>query len=210
MLELIAEPGLLPAGTANFTPMLIPRDTLDRIARGEITIAFRRWQRPTVKTGGTLLTRAGQLEITAVDRIAAGDITNGDAGRAGFDSREELVRDLDRRGEGEIYRITFGALNADPRIALREAPPDEKQIATLRARLARLDATSPVGPWTRKALEVIRDHPAVRAGDICKLVGQDRATFKPNVRKLKALGLTISLEVGYRLSPRGEELLRRL
>ena len=28
--------------------------------------------------------------------------------------------------------------------------------------------------------------------------------FKRNVRKLKELGLTESLEVGYRLSPRGE------
>jgi hypothetical protein len=191
--------------------MLIPRDTLDQIARGEITMAFRRWQRPTVKTGGTLLTRAGQLEIKSVDKIEAGDLRENEARRAGFNSREELIAELDRRGkEGEIYRIAFGALTADPRIALRAAPPDEKQIATLRGKLARLDAASPVGAWTRKTLEVIRDHPAVRAGDICKLVGQDRAAFKPNVRKLKALGLTISLEVGYRLSPRGEELLRRL
>ena len=191
--------------------MLIPRDTLDRIARGEVTMAFRRWQRPTVKTGGTLLTRAGQLEITSVDKIAVGDITNADAVRAGFDSPDELIAELDRRGrEGDVYRITFGALNADPRIALREAPPDEKQIATLKAKLARLDAASPVGAWTRKTLEVIRDHPAVRAAEICQRVGQDRATFKPNVRKLKAMGLTISLEIGYRLSPRGEVLLRQL
>jgi len=190
--------------------MLIPRDTLNGIARGEITLAFRRWQRPTVKTGGTLLTRAGQLEIKSVDTVRADSITSAEARSAGFDSREELLAELDRRGDGEIYRIAFGSLNADPRIALREAPPDETQIATLRAKLARLDAASPIGAWTRKTLEVIRDHPAVRAGDICKLVGQDRATFKPNVRKLKAVGLTISLEVGYRLSPRGEELLRRL
>ena len=33
--------------------------------------------------------------------------------------------------------------------------------------------------------------------------------FKRDVRKLKNLGLTISLEVGYRLSPRGEAYLRR-
>jgi hypothetical protein len=190
--------------------MLIPRDTLDRIALGEITMAFRRWRRPTVRTGGTLLTRAGQLEIASVDKVGPGDITEAEAQRAGFDSRDELVAELDRRGEGEIYRIAFGSIKADPRIALREAPLDEPQLATIRTRLARLDAASPVGAWTRKTLEVIRDHPAVRAGDICRLAGQDRATFKPNVRKLKAMGLTISLEVGYRLSPRGEALLRNL
>jgi hypothetical protein len=31
--------------------------------------------------------------------------------------------------------------------------------------------------------------------------------FKTHVRKLKALGLTLSLQVGYRLAPRGEAYL---
>ena len=31
--------------------------------------------------------------------------------------------------------------------------------------------------------------------------------FKARVRRLKALGLTISLDVGYRLSPRGKAIL---
>ena len=34
--------------------MLIPRALLDRIGGGEVTLAFRRWVKPTVKTGGTL------------------------------------------------------------------------------------------------------------------------------------------------------------
>jgi hypothetical protein len=34
--------------------------------------------------------------------------------------------------------------------------------------------------------------------------------FKTDVRKLKGLGLTESLEVGYRLSPRGVALLAAL
>ena len=190
--------------------MLIRQDTLARIARGEVTLAYRKWRRPTVRSGGTLLTGAGQLSIEAVEVVDPGAITDVEARQAGFESRDELIAELDRRGEGDVYRITFGGLGPDPRIALREASLDERQGADLRARLARLDAASPDGPWTRKTLEVIRDHPAVRAGDICRLVGQDRATFKPNVRKLKRLGLTISLEVGYRLSPRGEALLRVL
>jgi hypothetical protein len=37
--------------------------------------------------------------------------------------------------------------------------------------------------------------------------GQDRAYYKLRVRRLKALGLTESLEVGYRLSPRGRAFL---
>lgn len=41
-------------------------------------------------------------------------------------------------------------------------------------------------------------------------LGWDTPAFKTHVRKLKALGLTESLEVGYRLSPRGEAVLARL
>jgi hypothetical protein len=47
----------------------------------------------------------------------------------------------------------------------------------------------------------------VRAGDLCAVVGQELPRFKDNVRKLKSMGLTESLEVGYRLSPRGARFL---
>jgi hypothetical protein len=56
---------------------------------------------------------------------------------------------------------------------------------------------------------MIAARPAVRAGDLAEAVSREREPFKLDVRKLKNLGLTISLEVGYRLSPRGEEYLRR-
>ena len=40
--------------------------------------------------------------------------------------------------------------------------------------------------------------------------GRERLAFKADVRKLKELGLTESLEVGFQLSPRGRAVLRRL
>jgi hypothetical protein len=49
----------------------------------------------------------------------------------------------------------------------------------------------------------------VRAGDLAADFGRDLQPFKTDVRKLKNLGLTISLEVGYELSPRGRAYLRR-
>jgi hypothetical protein len=58
-----------------------------------------------------------------------------------------------------------------------------------------------------RTLEILQANPGVRAADLCGLVGLEKAAFKINVRKLKALGLTESLEVGYRLSPRGAALL---
>lgn len=188
--------------------MLLDRHTLDRITRGEVSLAFRRWRRPTVRSGGTLLTAAGQLDIGSVAVVEIEGITLEEASRAGYASKDALQAELNRRIDGDIYRIELGALRPDPRVALRKAPLDQRQTADLRRRLNRMDAASPDGPWTLKTLQVIRDHPAVRAADLCRLVGQERDRFKPNVRKLKTLGLTISLEVGYRLSPRGETYLR--
>ena len=49
--------------------------------------------------------------------------------------------------------------------------------------------------------------PATRAGDLADEVGRERLPFKADVRKLKNLGLTISLGVGYELSPRGQAYL---
>ena len=187
--------------------MLLRLETLDRIARGEVSLAFRRWRRPTVRSGGTLLTESGKLEIGMVTVVHLDDITVEDARRAGYDSREALLAELGRPGDGHLYKIELGQIEADPRIALRETSLDSREADELHARLTRLDRASPVGPWTLKTLQAIRDNPGLRAGDLCRLVGQDRDRFKPNVRKLKNLGLTISLEVGYRLSPRGAAYL---
>jgi hypothetical protein len=183
---------------------------LDGIRSGRITIAFRRWRRPSVKAGGKLLTAAGLLHIRNVIPITIGSILEADARRAGYESRQALVEELNEQTDGKLYRIEIGALEADPRIALRKSVPDSDGLDALAARLRRLDAHARGKPWTVKVLETIAAHPAVRAGDLCGMVGQEKMVFKLNVRKLKALGLTESLEIGYRLSPRGQILLRRL
>lgn len=190
--------------------MIIRRHFLDGIQKGTVTLAFRRWRRPSVKAGGTLLTAAGLLHIGDIEIVELQDISNADARRAGYDDRESLVDELNERKEGKIYRIEFGSLDADPRVALRQRRDNESELQALIVRLDQLDARAGGAPWTRRVMEVIDAHPAVRAGNLCAMVGQERPAFKLNVRKLKALGLTESLEVGYRLSPRGEALLDRL
>jgi hypothetical protein len=190
--------------------MLLRSETLHGIERGTISLAFRRWKRPTVRSGGTLLTGAGQLEIGVVRVVSAADITEAEAVRAGFASKDGLLAELNRREEGDVYRIELRSLKTDPRIALRESGASDEEIVELRRRLERLDMVSASGSWTQRTLLLIRDHSGVRAGDLCLRVEQDRDTFKRNVRKLKALGLTESLEVGYRLSRRGADLLRAL
>lgn len=190
--------------------MIIRRHFLDGIQKGTVTLAFRRWRRPSVKAGGTLLTAAGLLHIGDIEIVELQDISNADARRAGYDDRESLVDELNERKEGKIYRIEFGSLDADPRVALRQRRDNESELQALIGRLDQLDARAGGAPWTQRVMEVIDAHPAVRAGNLCAMVGQERPAFKLNVRKLKALGLTESLEVGYRLSPRGEALLDRL
>ena len=189
--------------------MLFRQKFLDGIRDGTITLAFRRWRRPSVRSGGTLLTAAGQLSITSVDEVALTRISEADARRAGYTSREALLAELRARDEGKVYRIELGALRVDPRVALRQsASLSETECDEIARRLNRLDERSSHGPWTRQTLDLIRSRPGVRAGDLCRLVGLDLPPFKLNVRKLKTLGLTESLEVGYRLSPRGTSFMR--
>lgn len=57
------------------------------------------------------------------------------------------------------------------------------------------------------ALRKIAIHPELAAADLAALLGVEKEWLKPNIRKLKNLGLTESLHPGYRLSPRGRALL---
>jgi hypothetical protein len=112
------------------------------------------------------------------------------------------------RPEGRLYRVAFRLAGPDPRVALRQRgnlAPAER--AELDRRLARLDAASRHGPWTFDVLRLIRRRPATRAADLAAELGREKAPFKADVRKLKELGLTESLEVGYRLSRRGQAYL---
>ncbi|HLK24575.1 MAG TPA: hypothetical protein VKT30_07945 [Caulobacteraceae bacterium] len=185
--------------------MLLPRAILAKVRAGEVQVAFRRWTRPTVKAGGFRVASVGRLAIDDIRRVAEGDITEAAARAAGERSRADLMAQL-AKGKGELYRIAFHLEGEDPRIALREQ--DEvtaDDLAAIRKRLGRMDASA---PWTARFLELIAAHPGRRAGDLAAMAGFERLEFKARVRRLKALGLTISLEVGYRLSPRGEALRR--
>jgi hypothetical protein len=191
--------------------VLFKRRFLDGIADGTIDLAFRRWTRPRVRVGSRLRTAVGVLAVDAVDRVHVADITAKDAGRAGFTTRGALLKELSRRADGSVYRVELHLASADPRAELRERDAlSDAELAEVQRRLARLDAASRHGPWTVRVLRLIRDRPAVRAGDLAPVTGQDTQPFKRDVRKLKELGLTESLEVGYRLSPRGRAVLERL
>ncbi len=185
--------------------MLIRTKDLEGIRDGRITLGFRRQKRPTVKTGGSLMTVLGRLEIVSVEQVEDTALTARDAKAAGYESLDALREDLEG-WEGTVYRIKFGRFSADPRFALREAVPTGKELEDLIAKVAAFDERA-ASPWAWRALELIREHPATLAEKIAHMAGFEKHPFKGNVRKLKALGLTESLDVGYRLSPRGEAVL---
>lgn len=181
--------------------MLFKAPVLTAIAEGRVTLAFRRWRKPTVRTGGTLTTPVGVLAIAAVEPISPQAIDEAQACDAGYPSREALLSDL--TGEAQLYRIVFRLMGEDPRRALR-LDTSEAAVDAAKAALAKLDARR---PWTATLLDLIAARPGVRAPDLAASLGRETLSFKADVRKLKALGLTESLEVGYRLSPLGEALL---
>jgi hypothetical protein len=191
--------------------MLIKNVVLERIASGEIDTLFRRQKRPTVKTGGTLRTAIGMLDIMSVDQIDLDDVTEHDAKRAGFASIDAVVASLTEKPDGVFLRVRVRPGGPDPRIALRQRSNlGEADLNELRRRLNRLDANSRRGPWTRQLLAMIAEHPHVRAPDLAASIGWETAPFKSSVSKLKALGLTISHSPGYELSPRGRAAMDAL
>jgi hypothetical protein len=187
------------------------------IADGSVTVTFRRWRRCQVVAGhryrvGHRITGSQFIEVERVTVVDPAKISHADARRAGHPDAATLVGQLRGDADLPVYRIQFHRVDEpDPRAELAAtadlSPADREDIDR---RLDRLDRASSHGPWTRETLAVIAARPATRAPDLAAGFGRETAPFKLDVRKLKNLGLTISLEVGYRLSPRGEAYIQGL
>jgi hypothetical protein len=190
--------------------MLLKNEVLERVISGEVSLIFRRWKRPTVKTGGSLKTRKGILAIESVDEVELSELTKTEIGRGGFKSIEELSDSLSDR-DGPVYRIKVKFAGEDPRIALRRNTRiSKKELDEIRQTLGRWDQSKVFGAWTLKYLSMIDKQPNTHAQILADSVGLAKNRFKGNVRKLKELGLTESLRPGYKLSPRGKKVLTAL
>ena len=186
--------------------MLFKATVLERIGRGEVTLAFRRWTKPTVKAGGTLRTAAGVLAIDSVEPVELAALSEADIRAAGYASREALEGDL--RPAGDLHRIAFHVAGEDPRENLRENDTlDAADIAALKTHLEKLDRTS---PWTGSVLAMIVEKEGRTAAEMAERLGVEKLALKRKIRQLKELGLTESLAVGYRLSPRGHAFVKGL
>jgi hypothetical protein len=116
------------------------------LSEGTVTVAFRRWKRPTVKTGGTLQSPGGLLAIDKVSPISPGEVNDEDALAAGYADREAVLGSL--RPEGQLYRVRFHRIGVDPRIELRQRTDFDDELLCCRACQRRgdhVDATVIVG-----------------------------------------------------------------
>ena len=187
--------------------MMIRPAELAAIKAGTVDLAFRRWARPRVVVGTRMRTSVGLLEVTSVERVSVASLRAEDARRAGAPSLAALKKALSARSEEPAWRIGLSYAGPDPREALRASVPDADEVAAILARLDRLDASSSYGAWTRETLDLVDLNPGVRAPELAAQVGRETPDFKKDVRKLKELGLTESLAIGYLLSPRGEAVV---
>lgn len=186
---------------------MIRPSELVAIKAGEIDLGFRRWDRPRVVVGTTMRTSVGLIEVTSVQETTEEALTEEEAGRAGSASLSAIIKALSARPDTPIFRVGLRYAGPDPRVALRSAMPTAQEIADIQVRMDRLDKASAIGPWTRTTLDLIDRNAEMRAPDLAAKVARETAEFKRDVRKLKELGLTESLDIGYRLSARGEAVV---
>jgi hypothetical protein len=187
--------------------VLFEKRLQDGLRNGSIRLAFRRWRQAQVVSGRRYRSPIGLIEVNHVS-VVDGPISLEDALAAGFASVESLLAYLKGPTDAPVYRIELQpSAQPDPRAALaQDALLSDADLQQLSQKLARLDKTR---AWTMATLKAIEARPGTRAGDLAADLGWlELLEFKLHVRKLKALGLTLSLRIGYRLAPRGEAYLR--
>lgn len=192
--------------------LMFTSDDHQRVANGEITVTWRLWKYAHVKAGKTYPSGfpfGGSTVVEDVREVRAADITDADAHEAGHPDARALI-DFARSHTGRevspetiLYRVQF---HFDER-----SPPGPKySLEQVSKRLERLDKASLAGPWTLSTLRLIESNPGVVSRELAPQIDLPRADFKTNVRKLKALGLTLSLPVGYELTELGQTYLDSL
>jgi hypothetical protein len=193
-------PHVKVGGQYNVGPTRIAVDSIELVPFSAVSEADARRAGCTDREAlRALIAHAGPVDDdTIVHHIEFHRLsTSGEPASASFASGEPASASF---ASGEPASADF--VRGEPASA---ATPDA--IAGASARLDRLDRASPRGPWTRAVLALIDDQPGTVSTELAALVGRERAAFKQDVRKLKAIGLTDSLEVGYRLTDLGRAVL---
>ena len=171
--------------------------------------------RPAWSRGGSTAPTPAGSRSTASAQVNPELIADNDADVVAADRRN--AKDVRRRLRGNEDWPTFLI-----KFHLVEGPDPREELAAQSDAVPRgprrparpgwpsFDELSHHGPWTADTLRLIQAKPATRAADLAATLGRETAPFKLDVRKLKNLGLTYSLETGYELTPRGTAYLTTL
>ena len=179
---------------------------------GSVSLTFRAWPTPRVKPQGRYRVHPiGVVEVDSLTRVSLKSISNKDAVKSGFTSKQELLDYLTPvmpEGTKEVFRVVLRYGGDGDRVqGALDTDLSDEVVAELKKRLARFDAEK---KWTAKTLSLIDQYPRIAASQLAKKVKRETAEFKADVVKLKKLGLTQSFEVGYEISPKGRAFLERL
>jgi hypothetical protein len=89
------------------------------VLAGDITVTFRLWRRPKVKTGGCYRVGPGRIEVDSVELMPFSAITPSDLSCSGEPDRETLRRRAAHAGpitdDTLLYRVEFHVVVAHPR-----------------------------------------------------------------------------------------------
>jgi hypothetical protein len=190
--------------------LLFKKPFWEGLQAGRITLTFRRWRSAHVRVGGRYRCHPiGVLEVDDVKVVPGKSITEADAERAGFASRQALLEYLAELGPFEpetlVYRVELHHGGDGDRVELAlDDELDAAGIEIIRGKLAKMDADA---PWTAVTLAIIERSPRVAAAKLAAELGREKLELKADIRKLKRLGLTQSFEVGYEIAPRGRAYL---
>ncbi|MFD3593544.1 hypothetical protein ACFWU5_12515 [Nocardia sp. NPDC058640] len=184
--------------------MILTRQIAAKVADGQVDRVFRRWATARVHPGHRFRSTAGIITVDRIDTIDPNHITDVDVHAAGAGSVDEIVSSFRGSEDNPVFRIGLSWVGPDPRSASAAqttlSPVEFSEVADA---LQRLDSHGRPGPWTMRLLDLISEHPGVRAAELAMRTREDKDKLKRDVRKLKNLGLTLSLSTGYRLSARG-------
>jgi hypothetical protein len=93
--------------------VIFSQELRDDVLAGAITVSFRLWKRPKVKTGGQYPVGpgAGRIEVDSIELIPFAAITDADVARAGEPDRETLRNRAAHAGpitdDTLVYRVEF-------------------------------------------------------------------------------------------------------
>ncbi len=182
------------------------------IKDGSITRTYRYWKRPQAVAGNFYkINPIGHIRVTAAGPTTESRIRTAHAIASGFESRKALIEYISehKTSEATLYCVEFVYEGRR-----RDKEPDQTSLADddefdkLAKALATRDKNSGMS-WTHPTLALIGENRGASSAILAEQLGRDRAELKKDVRKLKSLGLTNSLEVGYELTDRARSYLRK-